>query len=327
MNKNNNKLSALNEKYIYKSTAFRPSKTEAKDTLVYKSIFLAFGLMGLLMFSACQPDQVTDVPDVSNIEIELELRRFEQDLFQLDTNQMEAGLARIEQEYPTFSALYFEQLMGAKSAPEGFESYVKGFITFPEVRKLYDTTTLVFDNLAPYQAELADAFRYYKHYFPEKPTPQVTTFLSEYTIGSFIYGDDQLAIGLDFFLGADYPYAKYNPGNPNFSNYLTRSFNQDHLVMKTLQPLVEDLVGKEPGNRMLDIMIEEGKKFYLMDLLLPTSPDSVIFEMPEKDIQWLKDNELEIWAFLLQEQLFYESEWKKIRKFVECAPGVPQMHP
>lgn len=290
-------------------------------------LLIAFALGGLLTFSACQADESTPMPDVSNIEVDLELRRFEQDLFTLDTNNLAEELAQIEEKYPLFASLYFEQLMGAKSAPQGFENYIKGFITFPEVRQLYDTTTLLYGDLGFYEAALEDAFRYYKYYFPERPTPQVTTYLSEYTIGSFIYGADQLAIGLDFFLGADYPYAKYNPGNPNFSNYLTRAFNQEHLVLKTLQPLVEDLAGKSPGNRMLDIMIHEGKKFYLLDLLLPNAPDSVIFEMPAKDMVWLEDSELEIWAFLLQEQLFYESEWKKIRKFVEYAPKVPQMHP
>ncbi|MEM6377511.1 MAG: hypothetical protein AAF705_04805, partial [Bacteroidota bacterium] len=188
MNKNNNKLSDLNEKCIPKSTAFHKSIIKAKHTLTNQSLILVFGLIGLLMLSACQTDQSVDTPDVSDIEVNLELRRFEQDLFQLDTNQMEEGLAQLEQRYPAFAALYFGQLMGAKSAPEGFENYVKGFVTFPEVRKLYDTTTLVFDNLDRYQEELTDAFRYYKYYFPEKPTPQVTTYLSEYTIGSFIYG-------------------------------------------------------------------------------------------------------------------------------------------
>lgn len=288
---------------------------------------IALLLGGFFIFSACQPEEALPRPDVSGIDVNLELRRFDQALFQIDTNQMTEELARLEQEYPLFAPLYFEQLLGAKSAPQGFENYMKGFINFPEVRKLYDTTSLVFGNLDRYQAELEEAFRYYKHYFPERPTPQVTAFISEYTIGSFIYGEDQLAIGLDFFLGANYPYSKYNPGNPNFSNYLTRSFNADHLVMKTLQPLVEDVVGEDPGNRMLDLMIQEGKKFYLTDALLPNSPDSVIFEMPASDLKWLENNELEIWAFLLQEQLFYESEWKKIRKFVEYAPRVPQMHP
>jgi hypothetical protein len=289
-------------------------------------ILIVFSLVSLL-FSSCQKDKKDTAPDISDIKVDLVLHRFEQDLFQIDTNQMTEQLEVLTKKYPLFSALYFEQLIGAKRAPQGFENYVKGFISFPEVRQLYDTCTLLFGELETYRSELETAFKYYRHYFPEQPTPQVTTYISEYTIGALIYGEDQLAVGLDFFLGADYPYAKYNPGNPNFSNYLIRSFNPDHMVMKTLQPLVEDIAGTEPGSRMLDIMINEGKKFYLMDLLLPNTPDSVIFEMPIEDVKWLEDNELEIWAYLLQAQLFYESEWKKIRKFVEYSPRVPQMHP
>lgn len=280
-----------------------------------------------LFFVGCQSEEKQDLPDVSNMDVEVEIRRFEQDLFQLDTNQMEKGVAALQEKYPLFSEIYFQQILPAQQAPQGFLPYIKGFINFPQVRNLYDTTQVVFGDLSAYAKELEQAFKYYKYYFPERPTPQVTTYISEYAIGSFIYGKDQLAVGLDFFLGADYPYATYNPGNPNFSNYLIRTFNQDHLTMKTLKPLVEDLVGGQNGGRLLDMMVQEGKKLYVMDQLLPATPDSVILEMPEKDVEWLEDNELEVWAYLLKEQLFYESEWKKIRKFVEYAPNIPQMHP
>jgi len=283
--------------------------------------------IGSLFLVSCRPDNHVVVPDVRDIEAEVEVRRFEQDLFRLDTQNLATGLAELEAAYPLFGDLYFQQIVPAKRAPEGFVDFMSGFLTFPDIRHLYDTIQVLYNDLSAYEEELEQAFQLYKYYFPERPVPQVTTYLSEYAIGAFIYGEDQLAVGLDFFLGADYPYARYNPGNPNFSNYLIRSFNREHLAMKTLRPLVEDLVGAAGGGRLLDIMIQKGKELYLMDHLLPYAPDSVILEMPARDIDWLENNELEIWAYLLNEQLFYESDWKKIRKLVEYSPNIPQMHP
>ena len=64
--------------------------------------------------------------------------------------------------------------------------------------------------------EYEQAFKFLKYYFPELPTPKVTTFISEYSVAAFIYGEGDLGLGLDFFLGSNYPYARYNPNNPNF---------------------------------------------------------------------------------------------------------------
>ena len=57
------------------------------------------------------------------------------------------------------------------------------------------------------------------------------------------------------FLGADYPYQRYNPGNAYFSNYLVRTYNRDHLSAKIIRVLVEDLLPPGRNDRLLDLMV------------------------------------------------------------------------
>jgi hypothetical protein len=40
---------------------------------------------------------------------------------------------------------------------------------------------------------------------------------------------------------------------------------------------------------------------------------------------WLPDNEREMWAFFLKENLFYSGDYQKIRKYIEYSPGSPGM--
>jgi hypothetical protein len=295
---------------------------------MYKFFWCALLAIALLY---CRREEKAPPPDISNIEIEMEWRRFDQDLFALDTNDLAHGLARLEAEYPELSAVFFEQILGSKNpmlAPQGHVEYVRGFLTHPSVRRLYDTCQVVFPgDMTDIRAEFESAFRYLKHYFPEIPTPSVTAIISEYTIGAFVYGENDLAVGLDFFLGADYPYLDYNPGNSNFSAYLTRTFNREHLTAKALQPLVEDLVGPPGGNRLLDLMVHNGKKILLTEHLLPFAPDSVLLEVSDEQVEWLRQNELEMWAYFLREDLLYSSKWMDIRKFVEYSPNSPGMPP
>jgi hypothetical protein len=132
---------------------------------------------------------------------------------------------------------------------------------------------------------------------------------------------------LDFFLGSEYPYARYNPNNPNFSAYLTRSFDRKHLVSKSLQPLVTDLVGEPRGTRLLDVMINKGKQLYIQRALMPYTPDSILLELPESQVAWLKKNELEMWAHFLKEELLYSTDFQKFRKLVDYSPSSPGMPP
>lgn len=271
-----------------------------------------------------------DVPNVDHIDVSVDLRRFEQDLFALDTNDLETGLATLEARYPEFSEVYFTYVLGSKNqqvAPEGHVPYVRGFLAHPAIRYLYDTTQVVYPQLEDVKTEFHQAFQFFKYYFPDRPTPKVTTFISEYSIAAFIYGEGDLGVGLDFFLGADYPYAQYNPNNPNFSAYLSRSFDRRHLVSKSLQPLVRDLVGETRGSRLVDFMIDNGKQLYILKALLPYTADSILLELPETQVSWLKNNELEMWAHFLKEDLLYSTDFQKFRKLVDYSPSSPGMPP
>ncbi|MDX1939880.1 MAG: hypothetical protein SFU99_04965 [Saprospiraceae bacterium] len=299
-----------------------------------KGFLFLFFLM--LLIIACNQDGADEkIPNVSDIEVKTEIRRFDQVLFSLDTNNIEASLAQLEADYPDFSKIYFGQILGSTDsllAPEGHPTYVKGFIRYPSVRQLYDTTQIIFADFSEIERQFQQAFQFLKYYFPNRPTPDVTTFISEYSVAAFIYGEDQLAVGLDLFLGEHYPYQQYNPGNPNFSEYLVRTFNKEHLVAKTLQPLIDEILGEPTGNRLIDMMIHNGKELYVLDKLLPYTPDSVKLEVSSQQVKWLEDNELEMFAYFLKEKsgsstqnLLYSTDWQDIRKYVEYSPNSPGM--
>ncbi len=309
----------------------------ATKNIVFDNMSCKKGLLFLIIAStivaSCGKDK--NIPDVSDIEADVEVRRFERDLFSLDTAHMAQALENLESKYPEFSNIYFGQILGSTDsliAPEGHPAYVKGFIRYPTVRQLYDTTQIIFGDFSDIRDRYHQAFQFLKYYFPDQPTPDVTTFISEYSVAAFIYGDNQLAVGLDLFLGENYPYQKYNPNNTNFSAYLVRTFNKDHLVSKSLQPLIADLIGLPQGNRLLDLMVHNGKELFILDKLLPFAPDSVKLEITSEQVKWLEDNELEMWAYFLKENagfsdqnLLYSSDWQAIRKYVEYSPSSPGM--
>ena len=287
----------------------------------------------LLLTVSCRSDEDKYVPDVSGIEVDAPIRHFDRALFALDTNAFGPQLAALEADYPEFSAVFFDRVLGAddpRIAPAGREPYLRGFVAFPPLRRLADTTALVFADTTALRDEWEQALTFYRHYFPERPLPDLTTFVSEYSIQGFLYDTNSVALGLDYFLGADHPYQQYNPGNPNFSSYFTRTFTPEHAIPKAIKLVVDDLTGPVPGNRLLDHLIHEGKKLYLAEQLLPYASDSLLTEFSAAQQAWVADNELEIWSFFLDEDLLYSADFQKFRSYVQYAPtsaGMPEIAP
>lgn len=279
---------------------------------------------------SCQQDNEIQAPDVTNINVEVKLRRFEQDFFALDTNNLEEAIMALENKYPALAPVYFGPVLGANN-PEveksiGKVNYIRGFLTFPAIRTLFDTCTQVYNDFSIFETSFEQSFKYLKYYFPKEKVPDLTTIISEYSVGAFIYGNQSLAISLDLYLGSDYPYKSFSPTNPNFSAYLTRTFNKDHIVPKTMSVWVDDKLGSAArGGTMLDQMIHNGKKLYILDQLMPHLPDTAVMEFSAKQLNWLKNNERDIWAFFLSENLIYSTDAQKIRKYLNPSPNSPGM--
>lgn len=270
---------------------------------------------------ACTRDKGKNIPDVSHINVDLNIKRFDQDLMSIDSNDIKHGMDQLMAEYPVF----MPDIYLAKILPILADTNVmRQFLTSPGIQSLYDTCQIVFGNAEDIEKELESAFRYYKHYFPDRKVPEIISFFSEYTLGTFTYEQDILGIGWDFYLGADYP--NYDPSF--FPNYIKRSMNKEHLVAKAIEAVATDIVGSSRGERLIDIMITNGKILYVVDHLLPHTPDSIKLAYTDAQVKWCENNEKELWSYFLVDDLLYSSNSRDIRKLVSHSPfGTSQMPP
>lgn len=284
--------------------------------------------ISILMASCGSDDDEKNTPDVSNIQAPITLQRFEQDLFNIDTNNAVVGIQNLEAKYPKVSDAFFTSIISAKKpneVPPQYYGMVKQFLTDSFVRKTADTAQIVFKNFDSYKKELEQAARYYKYYFPMQPPLTFITFVSQYNFDVYPFGRDTIGIGLDFYLGekhSDYEYLE----NLRYS-YVRRTLTPEHLVAKTMRMQIAQLVGNEGGNRMIDFAIHNGKQLYILDLLLPNTPDSIKFGYTGIQTQWCKENESQMWGSFLKNNVIYETNFKKVAKLVTPSPSSPGMPP
>ena len=296
--------------------------------------FCLYLILFSLTFQACQSDSVP-APDVSDIEVNLELIRYEDHILSLDPSQPVDSYVKVLGQHPNMTDLYFKRLLNMHHPQQDtFYSRISQFVSDDRIKAIGQKVQTDFKNFDATEAELTQAFKYYKYYFPKQPLPRLYTLFTEYAFQTFIFSDtedkDAIGIGLDMFFGQDYNYKKYNPSNAAFSNYLTRSFNRDHITKKTMEIAVEDVMGAPLGKRFIDIMIHQGKKLYILEKLMPTVVDTVLHEYTPDQMRWVQENELQIWDFILEQNLMYEANNMKISKYLQPAPtskGMPSGSP
>lgn len=307
--------------------------------MMFQKLSVKIGLCALIaasfFISACGFEKETNLPDVSDIQVDLDIVRFEQLVF-ADTAISAVAFEKLKTDYPAFAEVYFNYVFpGADDlVAEDEENQIKTMqqvIKHPRTRWLYDTVQQIFPDLTKFNEELTTAFKYAKYYFPEKETPKVYTTLSDFGYFPFVYAEDSLrdgiGISLEMFLGDTFPYMTYTGLNNAFSDYLTRSYNKDHLVRRTLEVWVDDLAGPPSGNRLLDLMIHNGKKLYILKSLIPEAPDTVIMDYASADLDWVQTNEKQIWYHFTTNEMLYETSMRKLQKHLGPSPGSPGLPP
>lgn len=292
-------------------------------------LLIAGCLAGMVLISAFFQNCSNEVPeekapDVSGIQVDIKIQRFEKELFGIDPNNFDKGFEALINRYPEFVGPYF-RLMNAVIPRTGeimeHRDSVKGFVRDSFIRSNYDTAMIVYNDaeVAKIEADLSQMFRYYKYYFPKATIPQVVSFTGYSQYGAVVVSDSLMGIGWDCFLSPNN--SRYNP--ETFPAYVQRNMDKKHLVSFFTANFLDDRMGGPPGERLIDWMIYYGKQLYIEDHLLPGVPDSILEAYTEDQVKWCAYNETELWSYITSENLLYETDQRKIRKLVFPSPGAP----
>lgn len=274
-------------------------------------------------------------PDVSNIKVELEVVRFERDLFALDTTNLASGINALYAKHPEFGPLFTEQILGIPNhdssamAREAFLRFLKDY------RGIYDLTTKRFDDMSDARDELIGSMKHIRHYFPAYQLPgKLYTFigpLDAYAEGrTGGYGDiitpEGLATGLQLHLGADEPIYHTREGLQLYPEYISRRFTPEMIAVNGTKNMIDDLFPGLPGDRtLLDIMVDKGKRMYLLDLFMPDVSDTLKTGFTARQLEGAEENEAMIWNFFLQNELLYVSDPARIRDFIGDGPKTMEL--
>lgn len=264
----------------------------------------------LLMFS-CSPGGKRATIDVRNIEIEeVRIGRYGKTIFELDTAILQQELKRIKPEFKLF-------LDGDLDDPETL-ARMKGFVTDELLIEANRDCQQKFSDLRWLEKELTDVLMHYKYHFPEQLTPKVYTYVSGFDFEFRTqYFNDNLLIALDMYLGPEYP-AYQKLGIPQ---YVIRKFQARYLTRDCAFEMGQSKINyQKPGNELLDLMINEGKLLWFVKALIPNLEEGVLFDYSARQLEWVRQNEGMVWAFMIENEVLYSAEQESMQKFILDAP-------
>jgi len=283
-------------------------------------------LFVLTLVGGCR--SASSQPDVSDVAVNLDIRRFERDLAALDTSNPSAGLPALAQRYPDFLNFYLDTLMGFglrgnyTQASPGLGSGLRLFLSQRDYRGVFDSVAKHFPDTGAFAADLRKGFQYYRHYFPQRPVPRVVTFISGLNSWNAITYGNLLGIGLDMYLGKDYPFYA-SVGVPT---YASARFTPAYIVPDAFRTLYRDFNPFDTdGRTLLDMMIQRGKEQYFLSKVVPFAADTLRTGYTGAQAAWCAENETGIWNFFISENLLYETNLQKVLRYVTDGPNTPQL--
>lgn len=284
----------------------------------YLQIYLFFSF--ILVLAACTNHNEVDVSD---IHLQVKIERFDQEMARLQPSDLATEAPLLQKKYGSFYNDYMQRMLEVGSTSDtAYYKFLRIVLMNKDYKELKASVASTYPDLKQREGEFTDAFKHILYYYPKQKLPRLISFLSGFAVQTPI-GNDYIGIGLDMFLGAD---SKFYPAlRQSLPQYLTRRFTPENIVPRVLEVLIrENMFPQADQDRtLLSKMIYNGKIMYCMTAMMPHLADTLKIGYKTKQMEWCKHNEADIWAYFLDNDLLFETDYLKIQKYLSEAPFTP----
>lgn len=279
--------------------------------MVSGSGFQVLSLLIVLTVAGCGPPASRLKADVSGVSLpKIQIHRYEEQLFRIDPSNLRPELERLKPEFRFF--------LDADLSDPGKLIEMKTYLENPRNLDFLGEVKKQFKELNLLEEGLTEAFRHYKYYFPSTRIPRVYSYISggdyEFPVQ---FADSVLLIGLDNYLGKNYP-IYIADGLPA---YRIERMTPDNIIPDCMGILADNSgISAVSGNTLLDEMIGAGKRLYFIDALIPVTDDRYKIRYTGAQAEWIKKNEAHVWAAIIENRMLYSTDGRTIRIFMSDGP-------
>ncbi len=262
--------------------------------------------------------------NVSNIDLKVEVERFDLDFEKFLVPNSYSNIAYIEDNYGEFFNIYNTEIIGIGSSDNSsYLTFVSTFLNDFAVSQARKQVNKEFSKLNDVNEDLTCGFKHLKYYFPQTKIPRILSFIAGFN-HSVVILDDFIGIGLDKYLGNDCElYSMLNI--PDFSKL---EMTRNQIAIDVLAAWAEaEFVFVGQSDNLLENMIYNGRELYFLYCMFPDFSRARINKYTEEQLQFCNNYEREMWTSIVENKLLFSTDALTIKRFVGAAPFTYQFGP
>lgn len=285
-------------------------------------------LISALVLGACSDSRWK--ADTDSISYDGTIHRLDEAVFNSGKPIPADSLVALRGEYGDFLDAYLVDIMrvGPADNPMTAELFNR-FLTDPTWQQLQKVIEEKHPNMNSESDRLETAFKRFGWFFGESRLPKLIAYNSGFNVG--IYPTDQyLGMGLEWYSGGDLKILNRLPPD------LFPQYKRDKMAPRFLVPnalkgwLMVRFSEAQNGEDLLARMVFAGKILYTAKVLLGNEKDADLLNYSPQQMEWCHNQEYQIWKYILENDLLFSNESKKVEKMMTdgpFTPGMPQESP
>lgn len=270
------------------------------------------------------------IPDVSGIKVQLQLQRFDEDFFAMDTFHIDQSLQQLSSKYPGFLRDFIFNILALPPQLDSTKAVEQQIVSFlSSYKPLKESAGRVFSDLKDINKQVEKGLQFVKYYFPSYKVPdKLITFIGPINSYGNILTSDAVAVGLQLYMGNHYSLYQSEAGQELYPAYISRRFQKEYIPVNSIKTIIDDMYpDNNAGRPLIEQMVQAGKRLYLLDHLLPEAEDTLKTGYTKNQLEGSFKNEEAIWSYFVQNDLLYISDPSIIKDYMNDAPTTQALGP
>jgi hypothetical protein len=265
---------------------------------IRSTILILFALATITISSCSEKDnQCIDAPDVSSIDISIEIDRLERRIKHAENQE---DILNIIDENTVFAREFLG--LNPWSDKEMLANHFYELLQNEGIDTLFMEVEHMFGDMSTIEGQFEDAFRHMLYFFPNYRIPSIQTTVTGFASDMFL-SDSLIIFGLDYYLGPD---ATFQP--MQVPSYILKRYQKEYLVPQTLLLIADRFIESDPSDQTaLSEMIYYGKAYQFVKQMMPCIADSLITGYSAEESVDIKRFESVIWASMIENEFVYET--------------------
>lgn len=253
---------------------------------------------------------------------EVNIVRFDKSILNLETVTdslaMRASVEKLYQQYPDFMPVWVEDVLGIPMEDTAYLCQVVPQFLHDTVYGFQTTNAKCAEEFADIEdihSELADAFGRLQTFYPAS-VPTLFFFISGFNSSILGVPEDDIAVGIDMYLGSDYEYY-----NRVVYEYQKQTMRKECIPVDVMSYfLFTHLPFNSEKNRLLENMLYRGKIMFIVSLLFPRETPWEVAGYTQKQWDWCIDNERAIWGLMMDKKDLYKTDPLVMTSYLNDGP-------